>query len=82
VAQAGHARKALDLARDRYNTGVAQFITVLDAERTLFEAQQQAASSATNVAVDLVALYKALGGGWEDSFPANPGSVATLDPSR
>lgn len=68
-AQATHARSALDLARARYNDGVAQFITVLDAERTLLQAEQQAATSATTVAVDLVALYKALGGGWENYFP-------------
>ena len=68
-AQAQHARAALDLARARYNDGIAQFISVLDAERTLLQAEQQAATSATNVAVDLVALYKALGGGWETTFP-------------
>ena len=73
AAQAVHARKALDLARDRYNNGVAQFITVLDAERTLLEAEQQSATSETNVAIDLVALYKALGGGWETAFPGPSG---------
>jgi NodT family efflux transporter outer membrane factor (OMF) lipoprotein len=78
-AQAGHARTALSLARDRYNDGVAQFVTVLDAERTLLQAEQQAAQSETTVAVDLVALYKALGGGWELSFPAAPpATVAAL----
>ncbi len=79
-AQVVHARKALDLARDRYNNGVAQFITVLDAERTLLEAEQQSATSETNVAIDLVALYKALGGGWETTFPGPSGTIATLDP--
>lgn len=83
MAQAGHARVALGLARDRYNNGVAQFITVLDAERTLLQAEQQAATSATTVAVDLVALYKALGGGWETVFPAAPAAtVAVLDSAR
>lgn len=71
-AQAAHAKAALDLARARYNDGVAQFITVLNDERTLLQAQQQAATSATSVAVDLVSLYKALGGGWESAFPAAP----------
>ncbi|MHB8885781.1 MAG: efflux transporter outer membrane subunit [Methylovirgula sp.] len=78
ISQAGHARAALGLARDRYNNGVAQFITVLDAERTLLQAEQQAAASATTVAIDLVALYKALGGGWESTFPAAPATVAVL----
>lgn len=75
-AQAAHARAALDLGRARYNDGVAQFITVLDAERTLLQAEQQAATSETTVAVDLVALYKALGGGWETTFPVAPPTTA------
>lgn len=79
-AQAAHARAALDLGRARYNDGVAQFITVLDAERTLLQAEQQAATSETTVAVDLVALYKALGGGWETTFPVRPEPrLAALD---
>jgi outer membrane protein TolC len=73
----------LDLARDRYKNGVAQFITVLDAERTLLQAEQQEAASATTVAIDLVALYKALGGGWETTFPtASQATVATLNAAR
>ncbi len=68
LEQVDHAGKALDLARSRYRDGVEQFVTVLDAERTLLAAQQQAAQSATNIAVDIVALYKALGGGWEYDF--------------
>ncbi len=77
--QVEHARAALDLARSRYNDGVEQFITVLDAQRTLLQGEQQAAISATNVAVDIVALYKALGGGWETTFPVEPHpALATL----
>ncbi|HLH12208.1 MAG TPA: efflux transporter outer membrane subunit [Methylovirgula sp.] len=72
AAQVDHAGKALGLARDRYRDGVAQFITVLDAQRTLLSAQQQLAQSSTNVAVDIVSLYKALGGGWEETFPPQP----------
>ncbi|MEW6437900.1 MAG: efflux transporter outer membrane subunit [Pseudomonadota bacterium] len=72
LQQVDHAGKALDLARSRYRDGVEQFVTVLDAERTLLSAQQQGAQSATNVAVDIVALYKALGGGWEYNFPPEP----------
>ncbi|MGO9132544.1 MAG: efflux transporter outer membrane subunit [Methylovirgula sp.] len=78
AAQSMHAHAALDLARARYNDGVAQFVTVLDAERTLLQAQQQAATSATTVAVDLVSLYKALGGGWETTYPTAPPPPATV----
>jgi NodT family efflux transporter outer membrane factor (OMF) lipoprotein len=76
--QVEHAQVALDLARSRYNDGVAQFLDVLDAQRTLLQAEQQHATSVTNVAVDMVALYKALGGGWETTFPIEPPAVATL----
>jgi NodT family efflux transporter outer membrane factor (OMF) lipoprotein len=55
---------AVDLARQRYASGVASFIDVLDAERTLEQDQLTLADSTTSVSIDLVALYKALGGGW------------------
>ncbi len=62
-------RIALRLSRDRYTAGVADFLNVLDAERTLFSAQLQLADSATTVSSNLVQLYKALGGGWEQTYP-------------
>ena len=57
------------LARSRYEQGVADFTTLLDDARTVLQAEQQLAQSTTNVSVDLVALYKALGGGWEMTYP-------------
>ncbi len=60
---------ALRLARDRYTQGVADFLNVLDAERTLLQAQQQLADSAVTISSNLVQLYKALGGGWEPTYP-------------
>jgi len=68
-AQADNARDALALARQRYNTGVTSFISVLDAERTLLQAELQLAQSTAAVSTNLVQLYKALGGGWEQSLP-------------
>jgi NodT family efflux transporter outer membrane factor (OMF) lipoprotein len=60
---------ALTLAQSRYQQGVADFLTVLDAERSLLQTQQQLADSTTTVSSNLVALYKALGGGWETDMP-------------
>jgi multidrug efflux system outer membrane protein len=57
---------ASDLARARYNDGATDFLTVLDAERVLLEAQDQLAQTDTQTATALVAVYKALGGGWEE----------------
>jgi len=64
------SQDALNLANDQYRAGLADFLTVLDSERTLFANQDALAQSRTALVVDLVALYKALGGGWQ-SFPAN-----------
>jgi NodT family efflux transporter outer membrane factor (OMF) lipoprotein len=65
-------RRALSLARDRYTQGVADFLTVLDAERSLLAAEQQLTDSITTVSTNLVQLYKALGGGWETAYPDQP----------
>ncbi|MBI3003319.1 MAG: TolC family protein, partial [candidate division NC10 bacterium] len=64
-ASAQASEKAQNLARLRYQFGVTDFLTVLDAERTLLEAQDRLADSETLTATALVAVYKALGGGWE-----------------
>ncbi|MEY4484145.1 MAG: hypothetical protein RL693_1597 [Verrucomicrobiota bacterium] len=61
------SEQAAKLARDRFQNGVADFLTVLDAERVMLEAQNQQAQSETATATSLVGIYKALGGGWESS---------------
>jgi NodT family efflux transporter outer membrane factor (OMF) lipoprotein len=61
--------RAVSLAQSRYQQGVADFLQVLDAQRSLFATQQELAVSTTTVDTDLVAIYKALGGGWETDFP-------------
>ena len=50
---------------DRYEAGMVDFLEVLDAQRTLLEAQDVLAQSDSTISLDLVSLYKALGGGWE-----------------
>ena len=65
AVSASAANDALNLARERYRAGIADFLSVLDAERTLLTAQDQLAQSQTRTATSLVAVYKALGGGWE-----------------
>lgn len=65
-------RRAVALARDRYTQGLADFLSVLDAERSLLAAQQQMTESQTTISTNLVQLYKALGGGWESDYPLPP----------
>ncbi len=61
--------RAVSLAQSRYEQGVSDFLQVLDAQRSLFVTQQALADSTTTIDTDLVAIYKALGGGWEIDFP-------------
>ena len=63
------ARRALSLARQQYVQGLSTFLDVLTAQRTALDAEQQYADSTTTISTNLVQLYKALGGGWETSFP-------------
>jgi multidrug efflux system outer membrane protein len=65
------ATTAMALARQRYDSGIADFLPVLDAERTQLDTQAQLAQSETRTATTLVALYKALGGGWEIESATN-----------
>jgi outer membrane protein, multidrug efflux system len=58
-------REAVALASERYTAGVEDFLTVLEAQRSLYTAEDQLAQSELAVTVNLIALYKALGGGWE-----------------
>jgi NodT family efflux transporter outer membrane factor (OMF) lipoprotein len=57
-------RKAVGLATTLYTEGQTDFLSVLDAQRSLFLTEDSLVQSAGAVATDLVALFKALGGGW------------------
>ncbi len=61
------SESAQKLAHLRYAEGMSDFLTVLDAELRLLQDQDRLAQSETSTATALVALYKALGGGWEPS---------------
>lgn len=67
VVDAQHGRV---LAEARYKSGLAAYIEVLDAERNAHQAEQALADSTVSASTDLVALFKALGGGWEDEAVA------------
>ena len=58
-------RTALTLAQQRYQSGIAGFLDVLYAERTLQQTELSLTDSTATVSTDLVAVYKALGGGWQ-----------------
>lgn len=62
---AASLQNSYDLASDSYCKGLISFIEVLDAQRQLAQARQQATQARVQTSTDLVTLYKALGGGWE-----------------
>ncbi|MDM0086644.1 MULTISPECIES: TolC family protein [unclassified Variovorax] len=57
--------RAAELAEVRYREGAAPYLSMLDAQRTLLRAQDAVAEAETASYTSLVALYKALGGGWQ-----------------
>jgi outer membrane protein TolC len=70
---AAAATEAEILVRRQYEAGLMDFSNVLDAQRTLLNYQDQLAAGRGVVAKNLIALYKALGGGWS-LVPAAVGS--------
>ena len=62
-------QKAFALAQQRYTEGIATYIDVLNAQQSVLSSARQYEDSTAAVSTDLVALYLALGGGWEDAFP-------------
>ena len=57
-------RKAVDLATQAYTAGQVDFLNVLTAQRDLYSNEDALIQSDRTIATDLIALYKALGGGW------------------
>jgi NodT family efflux transporter outer membrane factor (OMF) lipoprotein len=64
--QAAQAQIAFDIAQARYREGVDNFLVVLDAQRSLYQSRDQLQQTRLQQLLQLVALYRALGGGWED----------------
>ncbi len=58
-------QKAVDSSTQFYTTGQGEFLNVLTAERDLYINEDALVQSERTVDTDLIALYKALGGGWE-----------------
>jgi outer membrane protein, multidrug efflux system len=64
-AAADAAANAALMAQQRYTSGLIDFATVLETQRTQLSAQDSVAATVASVAADHVRLYKALGGGWQ-----------------
>lgn len=57
-------RRAVELAKRLYTAGKTDFLNVSSAERALFQSEDALVQSTRNLSVNLISLYKALGGGW------------------
>jgi NodT family efflux transporter outer membrane factor (OMF) lipoprotein len=68
------SRRALRLAEIRYREGVDDLLTVLDAQRTLFQAEDQLAQTRLSRLQASIGLFKALGGGWRMTGPPGESS--------
>jgi hydrophobe/amphiphile efflux-1 (HAE1) family protein/NodT family efflux transporter outer membrane factor (OMF) lipoprotein len=66
-----NARRAVDLATDRYRSGIVSYIEVVDASRDALDAERGNARLAGQRLIADVQLIKALGGGWNNSGVAN-----------
>jgi multidrug efflux system outer membrane protein len=64
-------RKAVVLATTLYTEGQVDFLNVLNSQQSLYSSEDALVQSTGNVSTNLVALYKALGGGWTDDAGAN-----------
>ena len=69
IEQEAQSEQAFNIAQARYREGIADFLSVLDAQRTLYSARDQLGQIKLQRLLAIVALYKAMGGGWTDPSP-------------
>jgi outer membrane protein, multidrug efflux system len=75
-------RQSVALARQLNEAGVVDFLNVLTAQQSLYQSEDQLAQSEQTVLTNLIALYKALGGGWETTERAADAQPRETDDSK
>jgi outer membrane protein TolC len=73
LAAEAATRRTVEIVQHRYRVGESDFLTVLDAQRSLLSIQDQLAASNAQVTRNVISLYKALGGGWTTLAPEEAG---------
>ncbi len=66
MVQAAKAERSFDIIQSRYREGVADYLALLDAQRTLYESRDSLGQLKLARLQAVVALFQALGGGWQD----------------
>jgi multidrug efflux system outer membrane protein len=82
TAQTAALATVFRLADLRYRNGAASFLDILDAQRSLFAAQQVLVQTRAARLQNLIALYRALGGGWNESAELAAGTTPQIPPPR
>lgn len=74
AVESGH--RATEISKRQYTLGLVDFLNVLQTEQALYQSQDRLEQSRTRLALDMVALYKALGGGWQPEKDEKPSIVS------
>jgi NodT family efflux transporter outer membrane factor (OMF) lipoprotein len=73
---------AVDIAQKLYSNGLGKYLDLLDAQRSLYTSQDALVQSECGVSLNLIILYKALGGGWETAKSQLLADSAETAPER
>lgn len=80
------SQRAVAIAQGQYKAGITPFLNVLQSENALYQTQDKLAQSTQRLALAMIALYKALGGGWQDqdtsSSTSTTGNRQTITPPK
>ncbi|WP_319588891.1 efflux transporter outer membrane subunit [uncultured Desulfobulbus sp.] len=68
------SERAVVIARGQYKAGITTFLNILQSENALYQSQDKLAQSDQRLALNMIALYKALGGGWQNQ-PLTPAAM-------
>jgi NodT family efflux transporter outer membrane factor (OMF) lipoprotein len=74
------AEDTLHLSRSRYANGLSDFLQVLDSERSAVSARQELVQANLSLVDDVIALYRALGGGWQNTAPGIASATVPAQP--
>jgi outer membrane protein TolC len=60
------SQRAVSLASERYERGLTDFLNVVDAQRQEYDIEEQYTDAQVGADEQFIALYRSLGGGWEN----------------
>jgi NodT family efflux transporter outer membrane factor (OMF) lipoprotein len=82
VRAAQSARNAAEIARQMYQSGLADFQKVLDTQRSQLSSEDSLVTAKSDILISIIQIYKALGGGWETTPDASSETTSTITPGQ